>query len=111
MKMIWIWLAAVVFLPVAAWSAGKRETHLAMDQLPPAVKATIEQESAGARVEEVEKEREGGKTYYEAEIVKDGTTSYIHVGEDGKVLKRETAAQERKAEGREHEEKGEHHRK
>ena len=80
-----------------------------MDQLPAAVRATIEKESAGGKVDEVEKETEHGQTFYEAEIVKNGHESYIHVAEDGKVLKRETEAQERKAEGAEKEEKGEHH--
>jgi len=49
---------------------------------------------------------EGGKTFYEAEIVKDGREPYIHVSQRGKVLKRETAKQEWKAEGAEKEEHG-----
>jgi hypothetical protein len=100
-------VAALLAFPPVAWSAGKKgETHLTMDQLPAAVKATIEKESAGAKVEEIEKETEGGKTFYEAEIVKDGRESYIHVSQRGKVLKRETAKQERKVEGAEKEEPG-----
>jgi hypothetical protein len=35
------------------------------------------------------------------EVVMNGRESYVHVAENGKVLKRETAAQERKAEPRE----------
>ena len=104
-----LWSAAIIVglaLAPNAWSKGKRtETHLTMDQVPAAVKATIEKESAGAKVEEIEKETEGGRTFYEAEIVKDGRTSYVHVAENGKVLKRETAAQERRSEPAEHEER------
>ncbi len=113
MKTERLFVAALLALPLAGWAAEKKkgETHLTMDQLPAAVKGTIEKESAGAKVEEIEKETEGGKTIYEAEIVKNGRESYIHVSEDGKVLKHETERQERKAEGSEKEEKGEtHHR-
>ena len=97
-----LFLAALLVLPPVAWSAGtKSETHLTMDQLPAAVKATIEKESKGATVEEIEQETEGGKTFYEAEIVKNGRHSFVHVSSRGKVLKRESAKQERKAEGAE----------
>ncbi len=101
-----LFLAGLLVLPPVAWSAGttKSETHLTMDQLPAAVKATIEKESKGATVGEIEKETEGGKTFYEAEIVKNGRHSFVHVSTRGKVLKRESAQQERKAEGAEKEE-------
>src|SRR6476660_1693546 len=101
MKTTSLSLVALLAFPLAGWSAEKGETHMKMDQLPPAVKATIEKESAGARVEEIEKETEGGKTFYEVEIVRNGRESYIHVSPAGKVLKRETEAQERKEEGME----------
>ena len=94
MKTAWLTVVAFVMSPLAGWSAEKAETRFSMDQLPAAVKATIEKES------------EGGKSFYEAEFEKNGHTSYIHVAEDGKVLKLETAAQERKGKGRE---KEEHH--
>jgi hypothetical protein len=105
MKMAWtIPAIALVALPLSAWPAEQREEHFTMDQLPAAVKKTIEKESAGGKVEEVEKETEHGRTFYEAEIVKNGKESYVHVAPDGKVLKRETGAQERKEEGAEKEE-------
>ena len=105
-KTVWLPVIAFAMSPLAGWSAEKGETRLSMDQLPAAVKATIQKETAGAKVEEIEKETEGGKSFYEAEFEKNGHTSYIHVAEDGKVLKRETAAQERKAKSGE---KEEHH--
>ena len=49
MKALWLPMAAIAFLPLGAWAAGKHETHLTMDQVPAAVKATLEKESAGAR--------------------------------------------------------------
>lgn len=110
MKTVSLFVAALLAFPLAGLAAEKKkaETHVKMDQLPAAVRATIEKEAAGGKVEEVEKETEHGATFYEAEIVKKGKESYVHVAEDGKVLKRETEAQERKAEGSEKEEKGEH---
>ena len=94
--------AGVLLAAPAAWTAEKREATVTMDQLPRAVRTTIEKESAGARVNEIEKETEKGKTFYEAEIEKDGRQSYVHVAENGKVLKRESAAAERRSEGAEH---------
>jgi hypothetical protein len=104
MKTPWLAASAVLVLSPCVWSAEKHEEHLTMTQVPAPVKATIDKESAGGKVDEIEKETEHGRTFYEAEIVKKGKTAYIHVAEDGKVLKRETAAAERKAEGAEREE-------
>ena len=104
MKTPWLAASAVLVLSPWVWSAEKHEEHLTMTQVPAPVKATVDKESAGGKVDEIEKETEHGRTFYEAEIVKKGKTSYIHVAEDGKVLKRETAAAERKAEGAEREE-------
>jgi hypothetical protein len=101
-------LAALLALPVAAWSAEKGEKHMTMDELPAAVKATVEKESTGGQVGEVEKETHRGKTFYEVQITKNGQESYVHVSPEGKVLKRETAAEERKEEGTE-KEHGERH--
>jgi len=83
-------------VPLTAWSAGRHEEHLSMDQVPAPVKATIDKESAGGTLGEIEKETEHGRTFYEAEITKDGKASYVHVAQDGKLLKRERAAEERR---------------
>ena len=99
-------VAGLFVFVVSTSAAEAKEQRVPMNQLPPMVKATLEKESAGGKIDEVEKETEGGKTFYEAEIVKNGHESYIHVSEDGKVLKRETAADERKAEGVEKEKHG-----
>ena len=103
MKIAWMAALALFLLPVAGWSVEKKEQHVSLDQLPAPVKASIEKESAGGKVGEIEKETEHGRTFYEVEIVRDGTESYVHVAQDGKVLKRESAAEERKAEGAEKE--------
>ena len=42
---------ALLALPLLAWSVEK-EQHVTLDQVPVKVKATIEKESAGGKVEE-----------------------------------------------------------
>src|SRR5262249_20237429 len=103
MRTSWI-LAGLLVVPCTGWAVEHAEKHLSMDQLPSAVRSTVEKESRGGNVGEIEKEGAGRRAYYEAEITKDGKTSYVHVAENGKVLKRETAAQERKSEGAERDE-------
>jgi hypothetical protein len=66
---------------------------LDVKQLPAPVQATLQSE--GGRVNKVERETEGGKTYYEASVSKDGKNYMLHVGDDGKVLKRESAKDEK----------------
>jgi hypothetical protein len=101
LKTVSLAAAALLALPLVGRSAEHEEQHLTMGQLPAPVKGTLEKESAGGKIGEIERETEHGRTFYEAEIVKDGKESYVHVAEDGKVLKRETAAAERKEEGAE----------
>jgi hypothetical protein len=97
MRTSWI-LVGLLALPLGAWAAEKHEERLSIDQVPPAVKTTIEKELAGGQLGEIEKETQGGRTFYEAQLTKDGHTSYVHVAENGNVLKRESAAQERRSE-------------
>jgi len=93
-----VWIVSLVgafvflaFTPTARATENPLEqkvTKFKLDQLPPAVRATIEKESAGGKVEEIEKETENGKTFYDVEIEKNGHESSVHVSEDGKVLAR-----------------------
>ena len=64
------------------------DEHLKLDELPPAVKQTVERETKGAIVRDIEREEEGGKTVYEVEYTKAGSGWEIHVAETGQVLKR-----------------------
>ena len=72
-----------------------------LDQLPAAAKATVEREAKGGSVASVKQETAKGATYYEVEIQKDGKDRYVHVGPDGKVLKRENAKAETREETKE----------
>lgn len=67
---------------------------LDVKQLPAPVQATLQSE--GGRVNKVERETEGGKSYYEVSVSKEGKNYMMHVGDDGKVLKREDAKDEKK---------------
>ncbi len=87
---------------VPATYAGSDEQKMTLEQVPPAVKATIEKEAKGGTIGEVVKETEKGKTFYEAQITKkNGKNMFVHVREDGKVLKRESAKKEAKEDAKE----------
>src|SRR5262245_59451850 len=73
----------------AVFAAGD-EQKMALDQVPAPVKATFEKEAKGGTIGDVVKETEKGKTFYEARITHNGKDMYVHVREDGKVLKRES---------------------
>jgi len=70
------------------------EQTVSMEQLPAPVKATLEKEAKGGTIGQVTQDTAKGKTFYEAEITKDGKQRFVHVSPDGKVIKRETAKRE-----------------
>ena len=76
-------LSAAVLLPSAVFAGDK----LTMDQVPAPVRATIEKETKGATINEIERETQKGKKVYEVEYVRDNKKYEVHVAEDGKVLK------------------------
>jgi uncharacterized membrane protein YkoI len=80
---------ALSVVPAALAEAEENEQKVTVDQLPPAVRKTLEKEAAGGKILEIEKERERGKTVYEAQIIKNGQKWEIEIAEDGKVLDRE----------------------
>ena len=66
------------------------EVKVTLDQLPAPVRKTIEEQSAGGKIQEIEKETEAGKTVYEAEVrMTDGKDYEVTVGEDGKLISKE----------------------
>ncbi len=104
MRSRWIVLA-VLAVPVGVWSARKHEATLSIEQVPPAVRSTIENETQtqGGQVGPIERETRQGRTSYEAAVVRNGQPMmYVHIAEDGKVLKRESATDEQAEERREH---------
>jgi uncharacterized membrane protein YkoI len=67
----------------------ENEVKVQLKDCPEAVQKTIKKEAGSGKIREIEKEREGGKTVYEAEVIIDGKEYEITVAEDGKVLGKE----------------------
>lgn len=60
-----------------------------LEEVPPAVRKTIEQHAAGRKVADIDRETWDGKTVFEVEFAQTGRNEQIHVGEDGTLLKQE----------------------
>lgn len=86
-------LAAAVLLAAGCGSGGRgggeREVEVTLADLPPAVRDALSRESGGSPVGRITREREGGRTVYEARITQGAKTWDVEVDEDGKVLERE----------------------
>lgn len=67
-------------------AAGAFAKQLTLDEVPPEVRKTIEQYAAGAKINEVELEKEDGKLVYDVEIVRDGKEVDFLVSPEGKYL-------------------------
>jgi uncharacterized membrane protein YkoI len=83
-------IAGGLYAPVSqAADDDESEEQLTLAQVPPAVRATIENEAKGGNIAEIERETKGGKVTYEVEIIKDGKELEIEIAADGSVLRRE----------------------
>ena len=95
-----LWLAAVLGVVVLAAfgfatlsvsgeadddNDNENEQQISVDELPAAVKAAIKKAAQGARIEEVERETENGKTVYEVELVVE-TEMELELTEDGTIV-------------------------
>lgn len=93
-KRISRWVAgAVVVIAAAALISGctllEKGDHakeLRMDQLPPAVKAAAEKETAGCKIIEVEEETKDGKTIYAITYDEEGKEMEIEYSPDATLL-------------------------
>ncbi len=75
--------------PTAAKASGAaeaREVEVALKDLPSTVRRTLERESYGGKVLEVEKETKAGKTLFEADVRLDGSVYAVVISADGKLL-------------------------
>lgn len=82
----------------------KVEAELTVDALPAAVKASVEKETAGAKVLSVEKEEklaavkvvklEKSKVEYEVKMTKEGKTWEVEMDADGKVTEKKDVTEE-----------------
>ncbi len=81
-KFVVLVLAAAI-LPTVAFAGDK----VPIDQVPAPVRATIEKETKGGSITEIERETKSGKKVYEVEYVRDNKKYEVEIAEDGKVLK------------------------
>ena len=84
-------LLAIGTVGTLTWAAeekenGEKEVKLTLDQVPAAVKATMDKESQGAKIVAIDKETEDGKIQYSADLINGKEKSEIAVAEDGKFL-------------------------
>ncbi|MFN2598266.1 MAG: hypothetical protein ABR563_13890 [Pyrinomonadaceae bacterium] len=62
------------------------ERRVKMRDLPAAVQQTVREQSQGARLRGLSRETEGGKTFYEAELLVAGHTKDVLMDETGAVV-------------------------
>ena len=67
------------------------ESEIPLAEAPEAVRAAIEKHAAGAKIEKVERVKEGGKVTYEAVINVKGKKHEVEVSDKGEVLGTEAA--------------------
>lgn len=77
-------LQSALLLPSVSW-AGK---DLTLQQLPPAVRATVERETKGGQIKDIEQDHEAGRLIYEVEFTLNGQEHELDIAEDGTLLER-----------------------
>ena len=102
-------IAILVLVAAGVWTYAAEaededEVAVTLEQVPAAVKATLEQESKGGSITKLIRETEEGILVYSADIVVDGKAFEVLVDTDGKVVKRESGEEEEKEEAEEAEE-------
>lgn len=112
MKTRWI-LSAVVAAGLVVGCENMKHHHeeeegnevkMTLDQVPPAVRASLEREAQGAVIKTVDKEEDKGKVIYETDVMVNGKNWEIKVDGEGKVVSKKLDPENEKGEK---EEKGE----
>lgn len=74
----------------AAGPLFAKGTKVSMEQLPAAVRATVEREAKGYTIDEIEKEQRDGKTVFEVELEdRDDNDHELVIDMSGKVVSRD----------------------
>jgi len=76
----------ILWLTLAAIAAPAAEKSLLRKDFPADVQKTIDEQSKGATIVGFDRETEGGKTYYEAEMKVNGRTKDVLMDPSGKVV-------------------------
>ena len=66
----------------------KNETKITIDRAPAPVQATLQTETSGGKITDLDKETDDGKTIYEADATIGDKAYEIKVAEDGTLLKK-----------------------
>ena len=87
-------VVAALILSPAETSAGIFD-GLQLKDLPEAVQKTINAQSAGGEIGDIERNTTAGQTFYQVDVVKDGKRMQFKVAADGRLLTPPTTAAER----------------
>ena len=78
-------IPTLLLLMVSQGQAQEKERKIKRSDLPPAVEKTVSSQSAGATIKGFSKEEEGGKVYYEAEMMVNGHSKDVLIAADGSI--------------------------
>lgn len=85
-------IALLAFAIAGCATNGKTEESevtVSLNELPPAVRATLERESVGGTLVDIEKETTDGKVVYSADVDFQGVVWDLEISEDGKLLSKD----------------------
>lgn len=69
-------------------SASYADEDVTLEQLPPAVRATVDRETQGGQIKDIERDTKGGQVVFEVEFSLDGKAYELDIAEDGKLIER-----------------------
>jgi hypothetical protein len=84
-RLVTAFAPSAILLTTSLCLAGE---DIALDQLPPPVGATVERETKGGQIKDIERDLERGQTIFEVDFVLDGQEYELDVSADGKLLER-----------------------
>ncbi len=83
------WLPGALFAALALSPALSRAGQdLTLEQLPAPVRATVERETKGGQITDIERDHEAGQIIYEVEFTLEGKSYELDIATDGKLLER-----------------------
>jgi uncharacterized membrane protein YkoI len=85
-KLNLVTLALVSGLAFAAYAGEDKGEKMSLADLPDAAQKTVNEQTAGGKIEQIKQENEKGQTRYEVKFTKGDKKMEIEVGADGKVL-------------------------
>lgn len=84
-----LFLSIIFCVALAAPAVALAGQDIRLDELPAAVRQQVDRMTAGAVIEDVEREKRGDTVYYSVEYEKNDQEWELEITEDGKVMKHE----------------------